>query len=208
MNILNVLRKPFASIFLAVIVLTFSCSRYEDKQVENLETMDFSSYVAMHLELSSQLADELNKNKNLREDLLLSVSNNDDMIYLLKTLNYTNSKRILNIIDKMKTNTNAFFDGNEGFIGMDVDVFQNKITDEIRIQNSKIEYQKRLGPCEDAFDNATENCLENAAISTAIAVASGFLSFGVTTAYALAGVTIVMLKCMADAEEAYNDCED
>jgi len=206
MSILKALRKPYLSIFLSGLILFISCSQYEDDQLENQNTVGLSSYINKHLELSSLLSHELKINKVIDLKTLNNISYDQNLELALDSLNFNNKDRILSILNKMENNTSDFFSKNEHFQNIDIDTYKNLITAEINIALTSLEYHKQRGSCEDAFDNSTGNCLENLALASAVALGTAFISFGVGTAYALTAATLIMVKCMSDAEDAYDDC--
>ncbi len=210
MNLLNIFRKPYLSLILAMVVLFTSCTQGDSIITENNVPLELT--IRKHIILSKQLQKIYLNQKHQTVDLSKKIpqfyTNKESFKKFLINNNFTDINKILTVSEDISNNLNSYLSSiKAGELMTETEVSEVLITEIRKQQQIKKETQNSIDrSCMSALDNALENCGENYASSLVLVIVSGFISFGITTIIGYAGATAIMVKCCDDAAIAYEDC--
>lgn len=215
MFIMKNFRNPYVSLVLSLFILITSCSEQSDFNPNGIDSKLLSKTISEHLLITENLSKLLLKEKNVDFKKLNNFpnffNNTSDLKKSLKDANFKNEEEISILFIKLSENLENFLISIENIESYSQTELENLLITEIKSQfalkNKKTsKYSLKAGNCESALNEVSENCGENYAISVAVVVASGFITFGWGTVLGYAAATGIMVKCHEDASAAYRTC--
>jgi len=172
MTILKILRKPYLSIFLSLLVLFVSCSPNQNEISDTSEPLSLANYVEKHLELSSNITTLLKNEKMV--NLLVLQTAEDDLTYdqfneILKKANIKEANAITEFMNEIYLNSVKFVNANPNFNSYNESEIEFIIANEIDMQINN-SYLRSGDPCHESFQAENKICIENFAITAAVSV--------------------------------------
>ena len=201
MNIIKIARKPYLAVVFASVMLFASCSQYDHEINESVEPLSVTKYVEKHIELTSELINIVNTDKELVIEALSNVINNtriDEIEMIFENANFNESKSISKLIKEIQDNTFHFVESNPEMKTNGQDYIVNLISHEIEEQKSNYATEMRQGSCDDKYGSDIDICKENYYFSLAVIAVTAVVSFGIAT--------ISLANCMDRAFHTYDDC--
>ncbi|WP_046744710.1 hypothetical protein [Kordia zhangzhouensis] len=189
------------------IFLLFGCSKEEP-----IVTVNADSFVTEHLLLSQKFSDVIRSNKSFdiqKFNTFFEESGNSEILFLnqnkdAETEFYTN---LVIINEQIQDNIVNFLNSNPQLLNLTYDEIMEIITVEIDNQlNSNTFDNKSYESCLEKYNEATDRCTRNYAISMAGAGVAAFITGGTAFPIAFATATAVAALCQSDATDDYNEC--
>lgn len=214
--IMKKFRKPYASLILAFLVLIVSCGEPFVNTNEKINSEQLTETIKEHLLITDEISKIFLEEKDIDfeklNDFPAYFSSRKELSESFKSANFKNEEKISILFKKLSDNLENFLLSIEDIESYNKKDLENLLSNEIKKQfalkaknNSK--YLSKAGYCENALNEASGNCGENYAISLAVLVASGFISFGWGTIIGYAAANAIMIKCHDDASAAYRTCQ-
>ena len=211
MNLLNIFRKPYLSLILAMLVLFTSCNQNNLLDKTEIETQTLDEYIDNHIELTSKML----KLKDLVDyeviDELTSLQSKlietSDLKFTLQNQDIVFSNQLYELQLNLIKNTEILYN-NPKYNSLTQQELLNLISNKIIniFENNQVSNLNR-DPCLIAFNEANNDCLVQFAASAAtVGVIGLFTSFG---AGSLIGGYIALVRfgeCNERAQEELADC--
>ncbi len=210
MNILKNFRKPYLALFLSSLMIFVSCN-HDDilfRNSSNKNNLTLELYVSRHIEISNELLNLIDKEKNINYEILINETNEiskNEFVNLLQNANIKNHQRISELFFQLKNLSEEFVNENVSIRNMDIDEFEILFVTELDNQTS--DNFARFGDCEDDYETAENRCERNWVISMGLAFVGGVLTGGAAW-LATAGATGLFVVCLEEAAADYEDCLD
>lgn len=213
---MNKFRNPYASLFLAFLVLIVSCSEPFVNDNDKINTEQLSETIKEHLLITDEISEIFSEEKNIDFEKLNNFpayfNSREELSNSLENANFKNEKKFSILIKKVSDNLENFLKSIEDIERYSKTDLENLLSREIKKQfviktKNTSKYLLKGGYCANALREASENCNENYAISMAVVVVSGFISFGWGTVIGYGAANVIMIKCHDDSLSAYRACK-
>lgn len=206
-------RKPKVSILFAFLIFGYSCSNTSEN-TESIKNENLTLVIEKHISLTKEVLEIISKEQDVDFEKLSKIPDyfktKKELKEYLKNSNFKNYEKLSILFDKVSNNLNGYLLSIKNINNYTEDDLKTIITNEIKKQTSldnkkNIDFSRKID-CKGAFKKSQENCGDNYAISVGVVVVSGFVSFGWGTVIGYVAANGIYLKCLKDAESAYNNC--
>lgn len=215
MSILKTLRKSYFAMFLALLMLFTSCnpdSLLEDSDIQT-EILTLDDYVAKHIDLTSKIS-KLTSLLNYKDieklvEMQKKSIETSSLKRSFKDEGINISTEMIELQLKIDENTKKLFN-NPKYNSLNEEEFLLIITNEIKNQFNKqplIAY--RINDCDEAFDEANGECLEEfAAAAATVGVIGLITTFGVGSIIG-GGIALIRFgECNKNAQAELAACRE
>ncbi len=148
MNLLNIFRKPYLSLILAMLVLFTSCTQGDLIITENKNNVPLELTITKHIILSKQLQkiylNQKHPTVDLSKEFPQFYTNKENFKKFLINNNFTDINKILTVSEDISNNLNSYLSSIKADKLMDKTEVSEVLITEIRKQQQKKEKYKNL----------------------------------------------------------------